>query len=323
MEHRHRAAGHKPPRWENPNVVDGGRRYLLTPEGASIEKDGVTVAALPGVSSSAQAKPFLKWVGGKRQLLGEIFRHAPALFARYHEPFIGGGAVFFHLRKTSRCPAFLTDSNRRLIRAYRGVQQDVEGVIALLLEHQRCHSKPYFQQMREQRDIDSATAIEVAAWMIYLNRTGYNGLYRVNSSNVFNVPFGKYVNPNICDENNLRACSKALAGAELDPTGFESVLERARPGDFVYFDPPYRPLTATAKFTDYTSEGFGDDDQVRLRDVAQELKNRGVAVVLSNSSSPFIQKLYRDGFHRIKVGARRAVNSDPKGRGLVEELILK
>jgi DNA adenine methylase len=295
----------------------------LTPEPAPIEKDGVTVAALSGFPSRAEPKPFLKWVGGKRQLLSEILRHAPPSFARYHEPFVGGGAVFFHLRRTLSCPAFLTDSNRRLIRAYLGVQRDVEGVIALLQEHQRQHGKPYFQKMREQRDIDSATATEVAAWMIYLNRTGYNGLYRVNSSNIFNVPFGKYEKPTICDEETLRACAKALVGAELETAGFESVLDRARPGDFVYFDPPYKPVTTTANFTTYTSEGFGDTDQVRLRDVAWELKKRGVNVVLSNSNSRFIEELYRDGFTRIKVGARRAVNSDPKGRGLVQELILK
>jgi len=295
----------------------------LTAEGGPIEKDDVQVAAVPEASPPADAKPFLKWVGGKRQLLTEIARHVPASFGRYHEPFIGGGALFFHLRQSRACPAFLTDSNRRLIRAYRGVQHDAEGVIALLQEHERKHSKPYFHKVREQRDIDSATATEVAAWMIYLNRTGYNGLYRVNSSNIFNVPFGKYANPRICDEENLRACSRALSGAELEAVGFESVLDRARPGDFVYFDPPYRPVTTTANFTDYTSEGFGDVDQVRLRDVAWALKKRGVAVVLSNSNSPFIEEIYRDGFDRVKVGARRSVNSDPKGRGLVQELILK
>jgi DNA adenine methylase len=177
--------------------------------------------------------------------------------------------------------------------------------------------------MRDRRDIDSATHSEVAAWMIYLNRTAYNGLYRVNSKNIFNVPMGKYVKPRICDEDNLRACARALVGAQIETAGFESVLERAQPKDFVYFDPPYQPLTATAKFTDYTSGGFGDDDQERLRDVARTLKKRRVAVVLSNSNSPFIQKLYRVGFRRHTVGARRAVNSDPTKRGLVEELILR
>jgi len=287
-----------------------------------IENDGVTAAPL--AEDSSPAKPFLKWVGGKRQLLQAITPHVPKSFGSYHEPFVGGGAVFFHLRRTRRpFSAFLTDSNQRLIRTYLAVKNHVEEVIARLREHEREHAKPYFHEMRDRRDIDSATDTEVAAWMIYLNRTAYNGLYRVNSSNVFNVPMGNYVNPTICDERNLRACARALVGAQIETAGFESVLERAQSKDFVYFDPPYQPLTATAKFTDYTSRGFGDDDQELLRDVARKLKKRGVAVVLSNSNSPLIQKLYRVGFKRHTVGARRAVNSDPTKRGLVEELILK
>lgn len=296
----------------------------MTAEGAAIENDGVTAATLARNSSPANAKPFLKWVGGKRQLLQKITLHAPNSFVRYHEPFVGGGAVFFHLRSTrGRFPAFLTDSNRRLIQTYRAVQKNVKTVIARLREHEREHAKAYFHEMRDRRDIDDATDTEVAAWMIYLNRTAFNGLYRVNSSNIFNVPLGKYVNPTICNEDNLQACSRALAGVKLGTSGFESVLKRARRGDFVYFDPPYQPLTATAKFTDYTSTGFGDKDQERLRDVARELKERGVSVVLSNSSSPVIKKLYSDGFEQHEVGARRAVNSDATKRGLVQELLLK
>jgi DNA adenine methylase len=292
--------------------------------GTAIEKDGVTAATLPEVSQHARAKPFLKWVGGKRQLLHEITGHVPKSFRQYHEPFVGGGAVFFHLRwARPACPAFLTDSNQRLIRTYLAVQNDVEGVITRLREHERNHDKTYFQMMRDRREIDSELNTEVAAWMIYLNRTAFNGLYRVNSSNIFNVPIGRYANPTICDEERLRACSRALIGATIENAGFESVLDRAQKGDFVYFDPPYKALTATAKFTDYTSEGFGDKDQERLRDVALALKKRGVAVVLSNSSSPFIQKLYRGKFRHYQVGARRMVNSDPTKRGLVQELILK
>lgn len=296
----------------------------MTPDGPAIENLGVTAATLAEDSPPADAKPFLKWVGGKRQLLPQITRHAPRSFRSYHEPFVGGGAVFFHLRRTRGAfPAFLTDSNQRLIRAYRAVKDDVKEVIKLLREHQRKHTKPYFLKMRHQRDIDSATDAEVAAWLIYLNRTAFNGLYRVNSSNIFNVPLGRYVNPRICDEDNLQACSHALAGAQIKHAGFESVLKRVQEGDFVYFDPPYQPLTATAKFTDYTSKGFGDKDQKRLRDVALKLKKLGVSVVLSNSCSPVIKTLYGDGFEQHEVGARRAVNSDPKGRGLVQELILK
>ena len=272
-------------------------------------------------SESIDPKPFVKWVGGKRQILPDIRRHIPKFSGRYHEPFLGGGAVFFDTRPTY---AFLTDSNERLIRAYRGVQQDVDGVIKLLKSHQASHSKDFFLLTREKPDLDSGTAVEVAAWFIYLNRTGYNGLYRVNSRNIFNVPFGTYQNPNICDEENLKACSEALRGAEIDFRGFESVADRAREGDFVYFDPPYAPLNSTSNFTDYTSKGFGEAEQQQLRDVALHLKKKGVFVLLSNSSAPLVRALYkRPAFKLIPVSARRSVNSNPDGRGLVQELLIK
>jgi DNA adenine methylase len=315
----------------------GAHASALTWNFKPIEKDPVQAAIRELSSSSTStstststpvpgpAKPFVKWVGGKRQILPELEKHAPASFARYHEPFLGGGALFFHLRRRPAAgpfPAFLSDSNERLIRAYQGVQQSVEGVIKLLREYERGHSKEFFLRERDRKDVDSGTAVEVAAWFIYLNRTAFNGLYRVNSRNIFNVPFGKYLNPVICDEKNLRACAEALRDTELDARGFESILKRARAGDFVYFDPPYRPLTATSKFTDYTKEGFRDRDQESLRDLAHQLKASGVHVLLSNSSTPYIKTLYQD-FKQIKVRARRSVNADPHGRGEIQELILK
>ena len=285
-----------------------------------MEKGGVPVVALGSSSSTLAApKPFVKWVGGKRQILDDIRRHVPKVFERYYEPFLGGGAVFFDLRPAQ---AFLMDSNERLIRAYRGVREDVDAVIRLLKSFYALHSKDFFLEMRARKDLDGATPAELAAWFIYLNRTGYNGLYRVNSRNIFNVPFGAYKNPTICDETNLRACAATLRGAKLQCCGFEAVLKRARKGDFVYFDPPYVPLTATSNFTDYTREGFGDADQVRLRDVASELKSKGVFVLLSNSSSRRVRDLYK-GFDQIRVSARRSVNSRPEGRGPVQELLIK
>jgi DNA adenine methylase len=265
------------------------------------------------------AKPFVKWVGGKRQLLDEITQRYPALGrnATYHEPFVGGGAVFFHLQPAR---AVITDSNVRLIRTYRGIQKNVEKVIRLLRSYK--HDKAFYLELRA-RDIDAtADDAEVAAWFIYLNRTGYNGLYRVNSKNGFNVPFGDYKNPTICDAENLRACAQALAFARIEVSGFERVLERAKSGDFVYFDPPYIPLTATSRFTDYTSEGFGDAQQVRLRDVALELKRRKVSVLLSNSSAPRVYDLYERGFQCREVDARRSVNCKPNGRGRIPELLI-
>jgi DNA adenine methylase len=163
----------------------------------------------------------------------------------------------------------------------------------------------------------------VAAWFIYLNRTGYNGLYRVNRRNRFNVPFGRYDRPTICDEPTLRACSGALAGAKLVVGDFERVVAQAKQRDFVYFDPPYVPLSVTSSFTSYTSSGFGLEGQTRLRDVALELKQRGVSVLLSNSSSPLVRERYKNGFEMTEVSATRFVNSNPRRRGPVTELIIR
>jgi DNA adenine methylase len=159
-------------------------------------------------------------------------------------------------------------------------------------------------------------------WFIYLNKTGYNGLYRVNRANRFNVPFGRYTNPTICDQANLRACSRALQGVKLLVADFETAVNQAKRGDFVYFDPPYVPLSATSSFTSYTSDKFGADEQRRLRDVAARLKSRGVAVMLSNSSAPFVRDLYRDGFQIQQVAATRLVNSRASGRGAIAELVI-
>jgi DNA adenine methylase len=264
-------------------------------------------------------RPFLKWAGGKRQLLPELLAHAPGppgSRATYYEPFLGGGALFFAQRPRR---AVLADVNERLIRTYRGVRNHVDDVIALLRRYP--HDRAFFYGLRE-KDIDPASDAEVAAWFIYLNRTGYNGLYRVNRSNRYNVPFGRYRNPTICDEPTLRACSAALAGADLRVQDFEDVVRKARRGDFVYFDPPYVPLSATSSFTSYTSGGFGAGDQVRLRDAARRLKEKGVRVLLSNSSAPSVQALYEDGFRKVEVPAARVVNSKAERRGAVVELLI-
>jgi DNA adenine methylase len=260
-------------------------------------------------------KPFLKWVGGKRQLLPQILARVPRRYGAFHEPFVGGGAVYFALEPAR---AFLSDSNERLIRTYLGVRDDCERVIEQLAR--LAHSREVFERLRT-RAIDRRPDAEVAAWMIYLNRTGYNGLYRVNSKNQFNVPFGRYARPRICRPENLRACSRALAGAELSVGDFSEVLERAQPGDFAYFDPPYVPLSATSSFTSYTQGGFDPDAQIRLRDVARALKKKKVHVLLSNSSSPHVRELYR-GFDVREVAASRNVNSKAEGRGKIVELLI-
>ena len=225
--------------------------------------------------------------------------------------------MFFALRPRR---AVLADVNARLIRTYRGVRNNVEDVIRLLRSFP--HDSTFFYRFREA-NVDGGSDAEVAAWFIYLNKTGFNGLYRVNRDNRFNVPFGRYASPNICDESTLRACSAALADAELLVDDFEVVVAKAKRGDFVYFDPPYVPLSTTSSFTSYTSSGFGDAEQKRLRDLATRLKKRGVRVLLSNSSAPLVRKLYADGFDLIKVSATRVVNSKATARGSIVELLIK
>lgn len=263
------------------------------------------------------ARPFIKWVGGKRQLLPHLLRHVPDRYSGYFEPFVGGGALFFAARPSK---AVLADVNERLIRTYKGVRDDVESVIRLLSGYP--HDQKFFYKFRES-PVDSGTDVEVAAWFIYLNKTGFNGLYRVNRGNRFNVPFGRYANPNICDEANLRACSTALANVELLVADFEVVVAKAKRGDFVYFDPPYVPLSVTSSFTSYTTHGFTAGQQVRLRDTALKLKKRGVRVLLSNSSAPFVSDLYSDNFEITKVSALRLVNSKGAARGIIAELLMK
>jgi DNA adenine methylase len=286
-------------------------------QATAVRRLGAGSAALKVVPGGEPGKPFLKWAGGKRQLLPALLQHTPANASRYFEPFVGGGALFFAARPKK---AVLADVNTRLIRAYRGVRNDVETVIRLLKEYP--HTPTFFYEFREAQ-IDGRTDAEVAAWFIYLNKTGFNGLYRVNRENRFNVPFGRYTNPAICDEPTLRSCSTALAHADLRVQDFEKVVEKAKSGDFVYFDPPYVPLSTTSSFTSYTSGGFGDAEQIRLRNVARSLKERGVHVLLSNSSAPLVRQLYADGFEVIEVSATRLVNSKATARGAIVELLLK
>lgn len=267
------------------------------------------------------ARPFLKWVGGKRGLLPTLKAHIPARFGRYHEPFVGGGALFFHFacRRALARGAVLSDNNERLIRAYHGVRDTVEDVIDRLSSYP--HEKDFYLRMREEQ-IDQRSDAEVAAWLIYVNRTGFNGLYRVNQKNKFNVPFGDYENPKICDADNLRACSRALKGVELRCEPFDRVADRAEAGDFVYFDPPYVPISATSSFTSYTANGFGVPHQEKLASVARSLKARGVHVLLSNSSAPLVRELYKEGFSLVEVQAARSINSCATGRGKVAELLM-
>jgi len=266
-------------------------------------------------------RPFLKWVGGKAQLLPELLSRLPDQFGCYHEPFVGGGALFFALyRRRLIGQAVLSDLNAELIDTFIAVRDCVEEVIALLETFP--YDEAFYYSIRGLKPAELDLPHR-AARMIYLNKTGYNGLYRVNKAGRFNVPFGRYKRPTYRDPENLRAVSMALQGVEILWAPFESVLERAERGDLVYFDPPYVPVSETANFTSYSALGFSLDDQRRLRDVALELTARGVWVMLSNSETEAVRELYSaSSFVLSRVEANRHINSNPRRRGKVGEYII-
>ena len=262
-----------------------------------------------------RARPFLKWAGGKSKLVESIFARFPEQYGRYFEPFLGGGAVFFALGPQK---ATVADINVELVTAYKSIRDDVDSVIAELRKHRV--SEEDFYAVRAQ-DRSELTACGVAARMIYLNRTCFNGLYRVNRSGAFNVPFGRYENPTIVDEANLRAVSRALQQTEILNEKVFTTVDRAVKGDLVYFDPPYDPVSKTASFVGYTNEGFGPAEQEKLALKFSALANRGVHVVLSNSDTPFIRELYKD-FRIDTLHVRRAINSRADRRGPVCEVLV-
>ena len=266
-------------------------------------------------------RPFLKWAGGKRQLVPELLGTIDAAgpVRRYHEPLLGGGALFFALARSGRLkrPACLSDVNRNLIDAYLALRDDADLVIRHLKEHRRRHSEAYFYQVRDARPRAPSRR---AARIIYLNRTCYNGLYRENSKGRFNTPFGHYAAPMICDEENLRAVAATLAEVDIAARDFACVLALAERDDLVYFDPPYHPVSKTSRFTSYSRDGFGADEQRRLAEVAAVLVRRGVKVVLSNSMTEFTRELYR-GFHCREVLAARNINSRADRRGKIPEAL--
>jgi len=263
--------------------------------------------------------PFLKWAGGKRQLLDQYQPFFPAKIHRYYEPFLGGGAVFFHLR--DRCQqAVISDLNPELINVYCCVRDDVEAVIAILQRHQQRHCRDYYYAVRANHRMRSP--IHRAARLIYLNKTCFNGLYRENSKGQFNTSIGRYKNPKICDDRALRQASLALQAIDLRCCQFSAVLDWAvGDRDFVYFDSPYHPVSATSSFTGYSRYGFSAEDQQRLQRTFAELASRGVKVMLSNSDCTFICELYQ-GIHMHKVQAARAINSNGKRRGKIPELVI-
>lgn len=270
------------------------------------------------------AKPFLRYAGGKRQLLPELLRRLPPSWKDYHEPFVGGGALFFALRRLfPRAGMNLGDANDDLMVTYRALRDDVEGVIRNLQMYATTHRERGADFYREVRAADRRSMAPEgrAAWMIYLNRTSFNGLWRVNKAGVYNVPYGKLSNPTICDALNLRAVSADLQGASLGRgVDFRVTTGWVRPGDLVYLDPPYVPVAATS-FVAYAAGGFGVDQQIALRDEAMRLRDIGAHVILSNSGAPLVRELYA-GWTIEEVSARRNINRNGAGRGPVPEVII-
>ncbi len=290
--------------------------------GSDIGKSAGIVAGLEGSTGKkrVRCKPFLKWAGGKTSLLPELIKRVPWKFSRYFEPMVGAGALFFKLQPEK---ARLGDVNAELVNVYQVVRAKCDELIEDLSRHR--HEKEYFLELRNadrQENYKYWSDVQRASRFIYLNKTCFNGLYRVNSKGQFNVPFGDYKNPNFLDEKNLRACSQVLAAARLAQADFEEIVESAEEGDFVYFDPPYVPLSESSSFTSYSKEGFGLQEQERLASCFSSLSERGVQCMLSNSDTSIVRELY-GGFRIEQVFAPRAINSKATKRGAIAELIIR
>ncbi|MFI3300729.1 MAG: DNA adenine methylase [Candidatus Gastranaerophilales bacterium] len=267
-----------------------------------------------------QTSPIIKWVGGKRQLMFELLRNMPENYNRYFEPFIGGGALFFELQPEN---AYISDVNNELINLYSVVKNNVEELIKDLEKHEI--SKEYFLDIRKIDRLEGYknwTDIQKASRFVFLNRTCFNGLYRVNLQGQFNVPFGNYKNPRVIDRENLYNCSNLLQKTEIKNADFTDILKHVQKNDFVYFDPPYVPLNETSSFTSYTKDGFDIDMQFKLKALCDELDTRGVKFMLSNSDTKLVNELYKN-YNIKKVFASRNINANGAGRGKITEVLVR
>lgn len=279
------------------------------------------------INKFQKCQPFLKWVGGKRALLPEIIKRLPLSFNNYYEPFVGGGALFFELKRLGLLDekkVVLFDKNKELVNAYNVVKNNPIELIKILKEYEEFHSEEFYYQIREKdrlREFENADSILRAGRFIYLNKTCFNGLFRVNSKGFFNVPIGRYKNPSICNEEIIYSASCALNNIDVVVSDFEEVLNLASKNDFVYFDPPYYPLNLTSNFTSYHEDAFLDNEQRRLFEVFKELGNRDVFVMHSNSDTEFIKELYKD-YQIDFVECPRFINSKSSGRGKIKEILV-
>jgi DNA adenine methylase len=279
----------------------------------------------------SQTSPFVKWAGGKTQLLDRLDKLIPLKFNRYFEPFLGGGAFFYYLtsNKNLRFIAYLSDINQELINVYQVIKSNVDELIDILKAYKIEYNKApqnFYYELRDGFDIENSTSVEKAARFITLNKTCYNGLYRVNSHGKFNVPMGRYRNPIICDSKNLRNANVILRSidAHLYWVDFQKILsDKAQDGDFVYLDPPYDPPTTTANFTGYTGGGFTGKDQECLAEIFKKLDARGCKILLSNSDTEYVRQLYADYAKNIRqVDVRRSINSISSKRVGHKELLI-
>jgi DNA adenine methylase len=271
-------------------------------------------------------QPFLKWAGGKRQLLSEIRKYIPKRYNIYFEPFIGAAAVLFDLQPQT---AIINDANAELINCYQMIKEKPEELITAARKHKELNTKEYFYKLRgldRTKEFQDLTPVERAARIIYLNKTCFNGLFRVNSNGQFNVPYGDYKTPSIVDEVVIKATSRYLNEMliQISNDDFEAAVSGAGRGDFVYFDPPYDPVSDTASFTGYDVNGFDKNEQKRLKKVCDELSKKKCKVLLSNSATDFIKELYSDEtqYTIIEVEANRNINSVGSGRGKVSEVLI-
>lgn len=266
------------------------------------------------------SKPVIKWVGGKRQLMEDIKNNMPKEYNRYFEPFIGGGAVFFELKHEE---AFINDYNHELTNLYEIIKTKPKELIKDLAKHE--NTEEYYYAIREldrKPNYKRMSKVKKASRFIFLNKTGYNGLYRVNKKGQNNVPYGRYVDPKYLDPENILACSETLQSTTIMTGDFDNIKAHVKEGDFVYFDPPYVPLNATSNFTAYTDKGFDDDMQFRLKELCDYIDSIGAYFLLSNSYTNFILDLYKD-YKIITVEANRALNCKASGRGKIKEVLVR
>ena len=274
----------------------------------------------------SEPKPFVKWAGGKRQLMSELEKNFPTKFGTYLEPFLGGGAVMFDLlTKEHNLKCNVSDLNSDLVLSYVTIRDRLEKLIESLEDHSKNYHKDSTGYYYEVRNQEPKNQIEKVSRLLFLNKTCFNGLYRVNSKGKFNVPLGRYTNPNIVNKENLQAVSKTLQSGKIKIScrDFSSIIKDAKKGDFVYFDPPYQPVSDTANFTSYTHRDFTEDDLERLADLANQLNSKGCNVMLSNSNSKTVKKLFSSGWKIKEIKANRAINSNSQKRTGHKEIIIK